>query len=85
MNPRVVGVMPNNDFTLLLTFENNEKKVFDVKPYMNKGIFKELKDMSIFNTVKVKDGTVEWIHEQDFCPDTLYELSETYESEQDYK
>ena len=79
MNPRVVDVLANDDFTLLLTFDNTEKKLFDVKPYLDKGIFEELKDIHVFNTVKVKNGTVEWIHEQDFCPDTLYELGKPYE------
>ena len=44
MNPRVKNVIPNNDYTLTITFTNNEVKVFDVKPYLEIGIFKELKD-----------------------------------------
>ncbi|MBN2009421.1 DUF2442 domain-containing protein [candidate division KSB1 bacterium] len=72
MNPRIKSVQANDDFTLSLEFTNNEKKIFNVKPYLTKGIFKELNDITLFKTAKVFDGTVQWIHEQDLCPDTLY-------------
>ena len=72
MNPRVLNVIPNNDFTLSLTFTNGEVKIFDVKPYLDIGIFKELKKREIFNSVKPFLGSVQWINGQDFCPDTLY-------------
>jgi len=72
MNPRVKAVRPNPDYTLTLTFANGEVKSFDVKPYLNIGIFKELKDLSLFNTVKPFLGSIKWKNGQDFCPDTLY-------------
>lgn len=72
MNPRVKAVKPNSDYTITLIFTNGEVKCFDVKPYLNTGIFQELKDMSIFNSVKPFLGSVQWAHGQDFCPDTLY-------------
>lgn len=72
MNPRVKNVEANQDSTLKLTFDNNEVKSFDVKPYLEYGVFKELKDLSLFLTVKPFWGTVQWLNEQDFCPDTLY-------------
>ena len=72
MNPRVKDVTPNSDHTLTLVFDNGERKVFDVKPYLDKGIFKELKDLRIFNAVRPFLGCIEWPHGQDFCPDTLY-------------
>jgi len=73
MNPRVKTVKPSSNYTLLITFKNNEKRIFDVKPYLGKGVFKELKNPTLFNTVKPFHGSVRWIHDQDFCPDTLYE------------
>lgn len=72
MNPRVKTVKPNPDYTLTLTFTNGEVKVFDVKPYLDKGIFKELKDHHLFNSVKPFLGSIQWKNGQDFCPDTLY-------------
>jgi len=72
MNPRVVKVKTNEDYTLTITFDNGEIKVFDVKPYLDKGIFKELKNPVYFKTVTVIAGTVSWNDKQDFCPDTVY-------------
>jgi hypothetical protein len=52
MNPRIKEVHLSDNYTLSIVFENNEERVFDVKPYMDKGIFKQLKDRRIFNSVK---------------------------------
>jgi len=76
MNPRVIAVHPHNDFTLTLSFANGEVRRFDVKPYLEKGIFRELKEPSMFNTVKPMLGSIQWQGGQDFCPDTLYMDSE---------
>jgi len=72
MNPRVVNVKPEADFSLLITFSNNEKRIFDVKPYLQTGIFKELKELKIFNSVKPFLGSIQWSNGVDLCPDTLY-------------
>ena len=72
MNPRVKKVSPNPDYTVSLTFENGEKRIFDVKPYLDKGIFRELRDLKIFNSVKPLLGSIQWQGGQDFCRDTLY-------------
>jgi hypothetical protein len=76
MNPRVREVKPNRDYTLALTFTNGEVRIFDVKPYLDKGIFRELKEQSLFNTVKPFLGSIQWKNGQDFCPDMLYLESE---------
>ena len=72
MNPRVINVKPDQNFTLLVTFNNGEEKRFDVKPYLNIGMFKELKDESMFNSVKPFLGSIQWANGLDLCPDTLY-------------
>lgn len=75
MNPRVDAVEPNSDFTITLKFTNGEVRVFDVKPYLDKGIFQELRNLAAFNSVRPFLGSVQWQGGQDFCPDTLYEDS----------
>ena len=72
MNPRVKKVTPNSNYTICLIFHNGEEGIFDVKPYLDKGIFKELTDLHLFNSVKPFMGTIQWKNDQDFCPDTLY-------------
>ena len=72
MNPRVKNVVPNRDFTLNIEFTNGEIKVFDVKPFLNIGIFRELSDYSKLQSVKPMLGSIQWSGGQDLCPDTLY-------------
>jgi hypothetical protein len=75
MNPRVKDVKANSNYTLSLTFSNGEVKVFDMKPYLDKGVFRELKDPGLFKSVKPFLGSIQWQNELDLCPDTLYEES----------
>jgi hypothetical protein len=77
MNPRIKEVYSNNDYTLRLIFDNNEERVFDVNPYLDKGIFTQLKDRHIFNSVKQFLGSIQWMNGLDFCPDTIYLESKT--------
>jgi len=75
MNPRVKTAEPIPDYKLLLTFNNDEHKIFDLKPYLSRGIFTSLKDIRLFNCVKVFNGSILWPGDLDLCPDTLYEDS----------
>jgi hypothetical protein len=72
MNPDVVNVKPDNDYTLHLWFANGEEGILDMKPYLDKGIFRELRDLSMFNSVRPFIGTIQWANEADLCPDTVY-------------
>jgi hypothetical protein len=72
MNPRVEKVRPVDDYRLILKFANGEIRVFDVGPYLNIRIFRELRDQNKFRAVRVFLGSVQWLGGQDFCPDTLY-------------
>lgn len=72
MNPRVINVFPTDDYQLLLTFSNNEQKVFDMKPWLDKGIFIALSNKELFRKAYVAWGTVAWNDELDMSPDTLY-------------
>ncbi len=59
MYKAVIDVKPTQDKKLILTFENNEKRIFDVTPYLDIGIFKKLKDPSMFNSVHVSFDSIE--------------------------
>jgi hypothetical protein len=76
MNPRVKAVKPTDDYQLILEFTNGECGLYDCKPLLNFGVFRELQDINYFKQTVVTDGTVTWVNEQDICPDTLYLDSE---------
>ena len=69
---KVLEAKANDDFSLTLKFDDGSTKRFDAKPYLDKGIFKELKNLDYFKNVKIVFGTVQWQNEQDFAPETLY-------------
>jgi hypothetical protein len=75
MNPRVRTVVPRDDYTLEITFSNSEVRIFDCAPILDFGVFRELRDVSYFKQARAEGGAVVWPHEQDVCPDTLYEDS----------
>jgi len=72
----IVEVKPLDDYKLLLTFENKEKKIKDMKPYLDKGIFRELKNKEFFKTVKILYGAISWDGRIELCADSLYMSSE---------
>ena len=69
----VIKVKPLIDYKLELTFENKEVKIFDVKPYLDTGLFQKLRDENIFRMVKVSYDTIEWPNGIDLDPEVLYE------------
>jgi len=71
----VKKVKPLENYLLLLTFENGEKRQFDMKPYLDFGIFKELKEIRVFNSVKTSFDSIEWENSADFDPEVLYQQS----------
>lgn len=74
----VKEVKPLDEYKLLLTFDNGEMRIFDMNPYLNKGIFKELRDTDIFSSVKISFDTIQWDNEADMDPEMLYEESIPY-------
>ena len=72
MTPNVVDVTPQDDYQILLSFDNGERKIFDMKPYIDKGFFKQLQDKTYFKTVKPHFNSIQWANGQDLSPDTLY-------------
>jgi hypothetical protein len=69
---KVIAVKANEDFSLELKFNDNSIRKFDARPYLDVGVFTELKDLGYFKQVRIAFGTVQWPLEQDISPDTLY-------------
>lgn len=72
MNPRVVKVIPSSDYTSTITFDDGQIRRFDTKPYLDIGIYQELKDLHVFNSVHSFLGSIQWKNGLDFDLDTLY-------------
>ena len=67
-----IEVKPLLHYQLLITFDNNERRIFDVTPYLDDNFFAPLRNPVIFKTVKINPISIEWIGGIDICPDELY-------------
>lgn len=75
MRPKAIDVKILENYELEITFENQEKRKFDIKPYFKFKQFEELKDKKKFEKVKIAGLSIEWENGADICPDELYHNS----------
>jgi hypothetical protein len=75
MNPRIRKAKLNRDFTFELLFLNDEKGIFDIKPFLEIGSFNEFKVFEKLKNFRLIDGVITWYNELDIAPDTVYLLS----------
>lgn len=83
---KITSVKPNEDFTLLLNFDNGEQRIFDVKPLLEKGgVFIPFREYSNFSRVYLDDcnavswdidpnvdSDIVWNNKVDLSPDSCY-------------
>ena len=74
LNPRVKAVEPLPDYRLRLTFTNSEVRVFDMTPYLKVGVFRELQDIKMFNSVRPFLGSIQWRNEAEKRTDRVEHL-----------
>ncbi|MGI8669965.1 MAG: DUF2442 domain-containing protein [Aridibacter sp.] len=64
------------EYKIKVVLSNGKRGIFDVKPYLDKGIFTELKDYNYFRNDRIEYGTISWQNGQDFSPNTIESLME---------
>ncbi len=67
----VLTVKPLPDYLLYVEIEDGRRGIFDVKPYLDRGIFRELRSENYFKQVGIVLGALTWPNEQDIAPETL--------------
>jgi len=72
----VAAVHATDDYKLILTFDNNERRLFDMAPYLNVGRFAKLKNIETFKRISISFDTVAWENGLDLDPEFLYARSE---------
>ena len=71
MNSDVTTVKPLSGHRIYVELADGRRGLFDLTPYLEHGVFRELKDTAYFNRVGIQWGAVTWPHEQDIAPETL--------------
>ena len=69
MYPAVCKVTANEDFSLSIVFDTHERRVLDMKPYLDVGVFKKIRDYERFKRVRVAFDTIEWDEGVDLDPE----------------
>jgi hypothetical protein len=61
------------NYILFVKLSDGTEGEFDVKPYLDKGIFTELRSPQYFPLVKITFGGIMWPNLQDFSTDTIHQ------------
>jgi hypothetical protein len=72
MYPSVKAVIPGDNHTLTVFFDNGEDGVLDMRPMLDFGVFQRLKDHDSFGLVRVAFDTIEWPCGVDLDPEFVY-------------
>ena len=75
MYPSVTKVLPREDFTLAIVFDNGEEGILDMRPHLGFGVFQRIADYEHFKRVRVVFDTIEWDSEVDLDPEFVYAKS----------
>ena len=57
---KVVSVLPNDDYTLLIEFEGGNKILFNMQKLVNTLPYLSLKNLECFRNIKIEDQTLCW-------------------------
>lgn len=70
---RAICVIPLEEFTLQVEYEDGKVIKFDMKDLLEHPLFKSLKEKKVFNSVKINGSSICWENDIDICADSLYE------------
>lgn len=59
-------------YRLSLCFQNGKRGIFDMKPYLDKDIFKDPENPGYFSLVSIENGAASWPNGADIAPERLY-------------
>jgi hypothetical protein len=68
---KIIKAIPLNDYRIEILTSSGLTGIFDVKPYLRGGAFKELINESYFRLVRPAHHGIMWSNEQDFSSDTI--------------
>jgi hypothetical protein len=75
MYASVVKVTPTEGFSLVVAFNDGQIKILDMKPFLDFGVFRQIKQPDNFNRVHVAFDTIEWDCGVDLDPEFVMEKS----------
>ena len=68
---KIISAKPLDDFKIEILTSSGISGIFDVKPYLDGGAFKQLSNKAYFKSVRPAHHGIAWPDEQDFSSDTI--------------
>lgn len=82
----ITAVEPQDDYTLIIHFDNGERRSYDMRPHIQNGtVFEKIADIRDFKRAYIDDthciawdidpsidSNVVWSNKIDLCPDSCY-------------
>lgn len=68
---KIIQAEPLANHCVKVAFRDGKTGIFDVTPYLDKGVFRLLQKPEVFGAVRVEYGTLVWPNEIDIAPDTV--------------
>ena len=60
-HPQAIAVVCQTNYMLSIEFDNGECGLLDMNPYLNVGVFKELRDPAVFQSARaISFGAIIW-------------------------
>jgi hypothetical protein len=70
--PKPIKIKILENYRIWIKFENEEKKIFDMKKYINEKFYQKLRNEEYFKKVKIFENTIQWENGEDIAPENLY-------------
>ncbi len=77
--PKIVSAKPINDHTLLVDFDNNERKTYDITPLLSRTMFEPLQNPVFFRSFSIEHGgyAIIWNEDIDLSENELWSHGKT--------
>jgi len=75
MYASIIKVIPKESFSLVVSFDDGQTRILDMKPFLDFGVFKQIKEPERFNCVRVAFDTIEWDCGVDLDPEFVMNKS----------
>ena len=80
MPPKIKNIIPNDNFTLLITFDNGIKKIYNFSQKFIDDRYQLLKNLAFFKSVQIEPGGygLYWNDNIDISENELWQNSECF-------
>lgn len=73
MGPNIIKAEALDNYVIKITLEDNRVAFIDMKPYLEKEIYKALRNITTFNDFEIFHDTIRWCNGASIAPELILE------------